>query len=273
MPDGWPDDLPVAELLGADIRVWDDPAVDWHSYDRVVLRSTWDDTDRFDEFVAWCRSVGDRLRNPPDTIAWNADKRYLSDLEVDTVPTHFVAPGHPMPALVGECVIKPSVSAGARDTGRFDHTADDRAQALLTRIHAAGRTAMVQPYLRSVETVGETSLVFFAGALSHALTKRAVLRPNEIAPPVEGELPVAAATLGEGTVVPSTARDDELALALAALSGVTRRFGVPTYARVDLLRGDDGRPQLVELELIEPALYLHRAPGSDARFADAVRAA
>ncbi|HEU4701686.1 MAG TPA: hypothetical protein VFS37_04320 [Conexibacter sp.] len=120
LPHGAPDDVPVAALLGADVRVWDDPAVDWAAYDRVIVRSTWDYMDRLRAFRAWCARVGpDRLRNTPATVAFALDKRYLTELAVPTMPTAFLAPGDPLPQLTGEVVVKPAVSAGARDTGRF----------------------------------------------------------------------------------------------------------------------------------------------------------
>jgi hypothetical protein len=78
VPEGNPDDHPVAELLDAQFEVWDDASVDWASYDRVVVRSVWDYSMRADEFLAWCDAVGtQRLRNRPALIAFNADKRYL----------------------------------------------------------------------------------------------------------------------------------------------------------------------------------------------------
>ena len=86
VPEGNPDDHPVAELLGARFEVWDDASVDWASYDRVVVRSVWDYTTRVDEFLAWCHAVGPaRLRNRPALIAFNTDKRYLESLSVPTV--------------------------------------------------------------------------------------------------------------------------------------------------------------------------------------------
>ena len=99
VPDGSPDDARAAAALGADAVMWNDPAVDWDAYDRVILRSTWDYTFGVDAFLEWCRAVGPgRLRNSADTVAFNADKRYLAELSCPTVPTLFLAPGEPMPA-------------------------------------------------------------------------------------------------------------------------------------------------------------------------------
>ena len=177
-----------------------------------------------------------------------------------------------MPTLDGEVVVKPNVSAGARNTGRFGVALAEEARALVERIHASGRTALVQPYQRSVDSHGETALVFIAGELSHELHKRPVLAPDEVAPVIEGPLAVARAMLDENLVVARAAADDERTLARAIIAEVSERFGVPLYARVDMVREDGGRPVLLELELIEPRLYFEQAPGAAGRFAAAVLA-
>jgi hypothetical protein len=271
--DGSPDDHSAGALLGAEYLVWDDPSVDWDAYDRVILRSVWDYTLRVGEFLEWCRRVGsERLRNGAEIAQFNADKRYLSDLSCPTVPTVFVAPGEPPPVWDRELVVKPSVSAGARNTGRFGAEFAPDAQALLDRIHASGRTALVQPYLRSVDALGETALVFIAGQLSHELHKRPVLAPDEVAPTTRDRLAVAKAMLRADLVVARAAQEDERALARAIIAEISQRFGTPLYARVDLVRDDDGRPVLLELELIEPRLYFAQARGAAERFAAAVLA-
>jgi hypothetical protein len=273
MPEGNPDDHPVAEALGARFEVWDDPGVDWSAYDRVVLRSVWDYTSRAAEFLAWCHSVGpERLRNRPDLVAFNADKRYLESLSAPTVPTRFVAPGAPPPELSGELVVKPTVSAGARSTGRFRPAAHDAARALIEQITAGGRTAMVQPFLKDVDARGEVALVHFGGELSHTLLKRSVLAPDEVAPvAAESPLGVAAAMLEDDLVTAGDAAPAEVALARSVLDELAERFdGVPLYARVDIVRGADGEPVLLELEAVEPHLYLATSPGAAERFARAI---
>jgi hypothetical protein len=275
MPGGNPDDHPVAELLGATFEVWDDPSVDWAAYDRVVLRSVWDYTWRADEFLPWCRAVGpERLRNTPDLVAFNSDKRYLESLPVPTVPTRFVAPGEPVPDLSGEVVVKPTMSAGARDTGRFGPATHDEARALVERITAGGRTAMVQPFLEDVDERGEVALVHFGGELSHVLIKRSVLAPDEVAPvAAESPLGVAAVMLEDDLVTGGEASPDEQALARSVLDELAERFGgVPLYARVDVVRDGDGQPVLLELEAVEPHLYLATSPGAAERFARAIAA-
>ncbi|MGL4178803.1 MAG: hypothetical protein ACRCSN_22330, partial [Dermatophilaceae bacterium] len=114
------------------------------------------------------------------------------------------------------------------------------------RLHAAGRTALVQPLLGSVAEHGEWPLVFLAGRYSHAAGKRVALpRAGEVADLFAAE-----------TVTHSTADAAQVALARTAVDLVVSRFGIPTYARVDLVRDDDGRPCVLELELVEPSLFL-----------------
>ncbi|MGI5321672.1 ATP-grasp domain-containing protein [Actinomadura nitritigenes] len=270
LPEGGDDARMLAAALtglgvAADIAVWDDPAVDWSRYDLVVVRSTWDYTDRRDGFLAWAESLP-RVLNPADVLRWNTDKRYLRDLEaagVPVVPTRWDPDG--IPADWPEYVLKPSVSSGSRDTARWGPGEEDAARAHLRDLRAAGRTVMLQPYLEAVDTAGETALVFLGGEYSHAGRKARVLNPGA---GIEG-----LAGLGEsrGRVTAATATDAELDLAHRVLDAVPGGRDL-LYARVDLIPGPDGDPLLIELELTEPALYLEHAPGSDTRFAKAVAA-
>ncbi|WP_433237829.1 ATP-grasp domain-containing protein [Actinomadura nitritigenes] len=270
LPEGSDDARMLAAALAglgvaADIAVWDDPAVHWSRYDLVVVRSTWDYTDRREEFLAWAESLP-RVLNPADVLRWNTDKRYLRDLEaagVPVVPTRWDPDG--IPADWPEYVLKPSVSSGSRDTARWGPGEEDAARAHLRELRDAGRTVMLQPYLEAVDTAGETALVFLGGEYSHAARKARVLNPGA---GVEG-----LAGLGEtrGKVTATTATDAELDLAHRVLDAVPGGRDL-LYARVDLIPGPGGDPLLIELELTEPALYLEHAPGADARFAKAVAA-
>jgi hypothetical protein len=270
LPDGWPDDHEAARLAGAEYAVWDDPGVDWEAYDRVVLRSVWDYSGRVEEFLGWCAAVGPgRLRNRPDLVAFDADKRYLGGLGVPIPPTTFVGPGDPLPTLEGEVVVKPNVSAGARSTGRFAPATHAEALALIERIRASGRVALVQTYLDEVDRGGETALVFIAGQLSHVLRKRAVLREEGEAPLADGPLQAAAVMLEDDLVVAGEADRAQREFAAEVMAAVTARFDAPLYARVDIAADADGSPVLMELEAIEPNLYLATAPGAAERFARA----
>jgi glutathione synthase/RimK-type ligase-like ATP-grasp enzyme len=266
MPDGDEDDAALPALLEAEFAVWDDPGVDWDAYDVVVVRSTWDYQERRDDFVAWARRVGDRLVNPPDVIAWNTDKRYLAELEAAGLPvvhTQLVTPGAPFADPGGEYVVKPTVSAGSRHTARFAAGEHDRAAALVRDIHATDRTAMVQPYVASVDERGETALLFFDGAFSHAIRKGPILRP--------GADPVADVLFAEEEIRPRDPSSGELAVGERVAGWVAERFGGPlAYARVDVVEDAAGAPVVLEVELAEPSLFFAHAEGSAERYAAAV---
>ena len=250
--------LPALAARGIDAEpvVWSAPA-DWDAYDLVVVRSCWDYTTRREEFLAWAASVP-RLANSAAVLAWNTDKRYLAMLAsagVPVVPTTFVAPGEPYEVPAHEHVVKPTVSAGARDTARFaaGESSLAHAQALLS----AGRDVMVQPYATAVDTDGETAVVTFDGAHSHAAGKAAVLARGAGHP-------------DDVEITARTATGAERALADRVLALVPG--GPLLYARVDLVPGQDGGPLLMELELTEPCLFLATSAGAAGRFADAVAA-
>jgi hypothetical protein len=277
VPDGWPDDHPVVELLRAERAPWDDPDVDWTSYDRVVVRSVYDYAFRHEEFLRWCRRVGkERLRNTPQLLAFNVDKRYLRKLRAPTVPTVYVGPEQPIPRLAGEVVVKPNISAAARDTGRFGPDAYALAIELIARIQGSGRVALVQQYMPSVDRRGERSFVFLGGRLSHVLHKSAVLQPDEVAPIAqEGlgrELQVAQAMLDPSLVTLAQADSDEHALANQVHTEISSRFGTPVLLRVDLVRDLAGAPVVIEIEAIEPLLYLSTQPRAAETFAAAILA-
>ncbi len=267
-------DLPVlrdalaAAGAGADIVFWDDQGVDWAAYDLALIRSTWDYSLRNAEFVAWAERCGKatRLANPAPVVRWNTDKRYLGDLTgagVPVVPTRYLAPGAAADLPEDhEYVIKPTSGAGARYAAR--HTPDRRAEAVrhLVRLHEEGFTAMVQPYVRAIDTRGERALQYFGGRLLHASRKRAVLAPGTA---------FDAAKVAHPGLEPWTPEPAELAVAERALAAVPDAEGL-LYARVDLVDGEDGQPLLMELELVEPNLFLFLHPGSLERVVEAVLA-
>ncbi len=280
MPPQFRDDELLMEQLrlrGADVvrRPWDDPEVDWPSFDLVVGRSVWDYVLRHDEFMEWLDSAGPRLENAPELMRWNSDKHYLGDLAAAGVPvvdTTYVEPGMPPPPIESEIVVKPAISAGGRDTGRFGPRSAEAGAALIEKITSAGGTAMVQPFLASVDLSGETAVVMIDGEVSHVLRKGAILAADEVAPVrSDDDLGVAEVMYDPDLVLAGTADDDELLLAERVIAGIRERFGVtPLYARVDMLRGPGGEPVLLELEAIEPNLYFDQAPGAVGRLADAI---
>ncbi|MGW2613861.1 ATP-grasp domain-containing protein [Streptomyces sp. NPDC001500] len=253
----------------ADGVFWDDADVDWASYDLVVIRSTWDYSWRADEFTAWARKVAavTRLANPAAVVRWNTDKRYLGELAaagVPTVPTRYFAPGEPAELPDGgEYVIKPASGAGARYAARYTPDGHERALGHLSRMHAEGLTAMVQPYLRAIDTGGERALQFFGGRLLHASRKRAVLAPDTA---------FDAEKVAHPGLEPWTPTPAERAVAERALAAVPDAPEL-LYARVDLVDGDDGRLRVMELELVEPNLFLFLHPESTPKVVTAILAA
>ncbi|MHC3472128.1 ATP-grasp domain-containing protein [Streptomyces sp. 7R007] len=267
-------DLPVlldalrAAGAEADRVFWDDPEADWAAYDLAVIRSTWDYSWRAAEFAAWAERCGKltRLANPADVVRWNTDKRYLGDLAaagVPVVPTRYLPPGAAadFPAA-GEYVVKPTSGAGARYAARYRPEEHDSAVRHLARLHDEGFTAMVQPYMRGIDAGGERALQFFGGRLLHASRKRAVL---------ERGVAYDADKVAHPDLEPWTPAPAELAVAERALAAVPEAPEL-LYARVDLVDGDDGQPRVMELELVEPNLFLFLHPGSVPRVTEAILA-
>lgn len=266
------DELAVAPLrdLGWEVEhvPWDRPGVEWEHFEVVCIRSPWDyqaRPRRFLEVLEEIERSGTRLENPVRTARWNLDKRYLRELagrDVPVVPTVWRdgLQAEELEALfdeVGaeEIVLKPVVGANSDHVWRLDRGRARDLRDQLARVYA-GRPLMAQPFVHRILTEGELSLFYFDGALSHAISKTpkaedfrvqeehgGVIRP--IRPPVELR---AAADRAMATL-------DETLL----------------YARADFVStpGGDGY-WLMELELIEPALYFRMDPGAPGRFARAL---
>jgi O-ureido-D-serine cyclo-ligase len=263
------------QTAGCDVQtaVWDDPEVDWASFDAALLRSTWDYAERLPEFLAWIgrASALTRVLNPLPIVNWNTDKHYLAQLAaagVATVDSTFVEPGADARAAIAqflaehaspELVVKPAVGAGSRDAERHPRGAPEPAALHVQRLLETGRSVVLQPYLSRVDRDGETALMYFDGQFSHGVRKEALLPPG------------GATTTGlfaPEKITPRTPADDELELAQQVLTAIP--FEAPLYSRVDLIRDDRGAPRLLELELTEPSLFFAHASGSADRFAAAV---
>jgi hypothetical protein len=275
LPDLDPDDqtlIPAlaARGIAAEPVAWD-AAADWSGYDLAVVRNTWDYAKRRAEFIAWAAAVP-RLANPGPVIAWNTDKRYLKELAaagIPIVPTTWVEPGDDWrPASGGgtdarEIVVKPAVSAGSIDTGRYDLASQgELAVAHVQRLQRAGRLVMIQPYLAAVDTAGETALLYFDGRFSHAIRKGAILTG-----PDEG----IDSLYQTETIEPREPSAAERALAARVLEALPVPAGELLYIRVDLLPGADGEPVVIEVELTEPSLFLCTAEGAADRLAAAIQ--
>jgi glutathione synthase/RimK-type ligase-like ATP-grasp enzyme len=246
---------PALRRQGVEVETpaWSDPRVDWSGYGLVRLSSPWDYHERPEDFRAWLAATAavTNLQNPLPILEWNFDKRYLRELAeagVPTIPTIWAEPGGEAAALeqvaeLGwpEVIIKPAVDLGAMNLVRVRA---DMAERLLARYD---RPVLIQPFLESVARRGETSLVYLGGSFSHALRKL----------PADGDFRVQPLYGGTHERIEPTAAETEVGeRALAAAPGD------PLYARIDLVHSDDGRPLLIELELIEPSLYLDVDAGS-----------
>lgn len=258
--------------IDASAQAWDDPSVDWAGFAGAAIRSTWDYIGRVDEFRRWLTATerSTPVANPPGVVTWNTDKRYLRVLAragVPVVDTVFIPPGsdEPLPTWP-DLVVKPAVSSGARRTGRFGPERGPEAHRLVAAIHDEGNVAMVQPYLRSVDVEGETDVVVFGREPSHAVAKGAILSIDR---PAAEDQSLALLQTVEATLLDSELRTFA-AVAVAAVPGRPDLL----YARVDSAIALDGTRRLMELELVEPYLFLTLAPdpeGAAAAFATATR--
>ena len=264
------EDWPLLRAALADLgidavtAVWNDPGVEWSAFDLVLSSGAWDNIHHAAAFLAWVEDVaaaGVPVRNSPATLRWNIDKRYMRDLEragVPTVPTVWVEPAdgsRDLAALAfpdGEVVVKPAVSGGGYRTARYERHEHDAARAHVRDLVAAGRTAMVQPYEPTVDADGETGLVYLGGTFSHATHKEPMIR--------RGVGPTDS-LIENQVVTAATATAAQLAVAGHALAAAEDLLGPTTYARVDMVETVRG-PALLELELLDPALFLPLHPAA-----------
>ncbi len=248
--------------IAARPAVWDDPAVDWGLFELVVIRLTWDYIFRRDEFLSWVRNLR-LVANPPDILDWNTDKRYLSDLMragVPVIPTRFIGPGDQIELPQEELVVKPTVSAGSIDTSLYGPDETEAAREHVRSLQLEGRTAMVQPYRDDIDEQAETGLVFLGQHFSHAIRKAPMLRKQPRSIPGK---------IREHVVTARSASGAELAVAEAVLDAMPGGRQRLLYARVDLVPGPSG-PELMELEVTEPDLYLALGDGAAQRLAKGI---
>ncbi len=250
--------------------VWDASDNDWNTYQLVVIRSPWDyqlKPEKFLRVLGQIEASSARLENPLSIVGWNLEKTYLRDLHqqgVEIVPTRFadaLAPGEltELFALLetDELVIKPQVGATASGAYRLHQ---DSFVALQEEVEAyyASTPLLVQPFLKHIETEGEYSLFYFNGEYSHAILKTP--KANDFRSQEEHG----------ADIQPIQANDRLQSAGRRALAGLAENL---LYARVDFVRSNSSKGfQLMELELIEPALYFRTDPESPYRFAQAVHA-
>ena len=246
--------------------IWDDPRVDWNAADLVVVRSTWDYVTRRDEFLDWASSV-ERLSNRAGVLTWNTDKRYLLDLGAAGVP---VTPTIVIDDLKelrlphsGRVVVKPSVGAGSKGAARFDVGDTEAIHEHAAALIAEGFLPLLQPYVNSVDSRGETDCVFIDGLFSHAVEKGPMLGGG----PDDPSGLFVAERIHSREVSTS-----ELEVAQGALEAARELHGLEKaflYARVDLVDAAEG-PVVLELELVEPSLFLGWNPEAAENLAAAI---
>ena len=265
------DELAYAPLAALGWRVEAIPwsrKVDWRVYDAVVIRSTWDyikNPEAFLDALGEIERSGTPLFNSLELVRWNLRKTYLRALAAHGVPIVPIVPTiwrerllpNELPHLLAEVgtaevVLKPVVGLNAKGAFRLDaQTARSRADEV--GAYYVDRALMAQPFLSAITTEGEYSLFYFNGEYSHAISKV----PKAADFRVQEE---------HGGLITAVAADDALR---AAGDAALRTLGtVPLYARADFVRANDGRNYwLMELELIEPALYFRTDLGAPERFA------
>lgn len=241
---------------------WDDPAANWASFDGVMIGTAWDYWDRLGPFLETLDTIERQtcLFNPPAIVRWNIHKSYLRDMEqrgARLIPTLWLDHADDTATRAAfdtlgtdDLVLKRQVGAGADGQHRLKRGAP---------IPAMPHPMMAQPFLSAILDEGEISFIFIDGDLSHALVKRAA----------EGDYRIQS-TYG-GTDHPIQPAPADLAAARAILAAIDTPDGAaPLYARVDMLRAEDGGLLLMEVEMVEPFLYPLEGPGLGLRITEAL---
>jgi glutathione synthase/RimK-type ligase-like ATP-grasp enzyme len=260
-------DALVQRQIAVDEISWRNTQVDWNQYGLVVIRSPWDyqhDCCRFLTALKAIESSKATLLNSLKLVQWNVQKTYLRELQsngVHTVPTQWlnnpeVAEISSLFQMLGsdDIVLKPVVGAGAEDAFRLNvHDSPSRLETVAQRFQ--NRIALAQPFVDSVVQYGEISLIFFDGDYCHSVLKT----------PRSGDFRVQEEHGGH--IVPLCPPADVIEFAKRTLAAVPE---ATLYARVDLVFLDDGQPAVMEVELIEPSLYLSYADHAATQFAEAI---
>ncbi|MEQ9402174.1 MAG: hypothetical protein RIM99_01205 [Cyclobacteriaceae bacterium] len=252
------DQLVTKELTRRGLSVkkvaWSDPHFDWTSSRYALFRTTWDYAENFNEFADWlmASSMKTRFINSYDLISWNLDKHYMDDLKnagLNIVETCFIEPKDPRTLKEihketgwTDTVLKPCVSASAKDTFRLSPETIDAHEGIFSEL-IANESMMLQPFQTSVIDRGEISLMLIDGAYTHAVIKKAK----------EGDFRVQD-DFG-GTVDDYEPSKEEIDLALKTVNSYD---SVPLYARVDIINDNHGNPAVTELELIEPEMWFRK---------------
>ncbi len=243
--------------LNVQSAAWNNPAINWKQFDLIVLKSPWDYHDHIDAFQTWIKELQKEnipLLNPPEKILWNSNKKYLLEIaeaQLAIIPTILIPKGQQTDWNyffekwhTRKIIVKPCVSAGAKNTILLPIEELEAMRGQIINLIAA-EDFLVQPYLEEIEQ-GEWSLLFFGGKFSHAILKT----------PKVGDFRVQHSHGG-------SFQETELAERFIAKAGVyVDHFAQGSlYVRVDgIIKANEF--YLMELEMIEPYLYLDEADGA-----------
>ncbi|WP_143960599.1 ATP-grasp domain-containing protein [Litoribacter populi] len=266
------EDSILSELLTAEgfdfkFEVWSDRAVDWSQYTHLVVKSPWDYFDRYVEFTTWCQTIiesGIPVFNNLKTILWNSDKKYLQEIQEKghkIIPTHFLQKNQPIyledvfvEFSTDDLIFKPTISGGAKNTIKLHKGETDAISSNLEEL-VKNEDFLLQPFIPEIVAEGEYSLIFFNNKFSHAVLKS----------PKDGDFRVQHFFGGKITSIqpcPSLMRNAELIIQDFAQDCL--------YARVDGVM-IEGVFYLMELELIEPYLFLFTHPEAKANYIMALK--
>ena len=266
-------------------HAWCDPEVDWSRVACAVFRTTWDYFDRWPAFSAWLESSASKttLLNAPEVLRWNLDKHYLKDLQsegIAVVPTTYVAKGTNMPLLNvmeqqkwTDVVVKPAIAGGAFDTYRVTragavthhspiHPTHENSESLW-RVLLTKQDMLVQPFLFDVIESGEISLIWIEGEVTHGVQKQAKKDDFRVQDDHGG-------TVTPIDPTPELVQTAQDIMAKCMQHCAKRGWDSPLYARVDLMRGDQGTWLVSELEMVEPELWFRFCPAAADRLANAI---
>jgi glutathione synthase/RimK-type ligase-like ATP-grasp enzyme len=291
LPDLDPDDRLTLDIIKSrgyecQVAIWDSPDVDWVRAGVVVLRSTWDYNIKYDKFMEWVDQTAKvaYLFNRPEYIRWNSHKGYLRDLAaagINIVPTNWLDRNSAVDVKTelrnfldretsGKLIVKPAIGLA---TSGVMLVSDDNFAEAVEHVENLNKEfdVMVQPFIASVKDLGEKALVFVNGRYCHAAQKAAF------------QILAAAGHAGERPTEATVAELDLAETTMSAVSELVRKHAnggklsdddmflpPPLYARVDIVRGDKGEPMVIELELVEPSLFMGFYPLDAELFADAI---
>ncbi len=252
--------------LKVDCTYWDDPEYDWSQTKTIVFRTIWDYFERYDEFSLWLDMIKNKTKfiNPKSLIDWNIDKHYLADLEnrgIAIVPTTYVDRGsyRTIESVCDEkkwtdVVIKPAIAGGAFHTHKVQKEERTSFEDLFKKL-VSERDMLIQPFQKTITTLGEASLMVFNGKYTHAILKKAKTGDYRVQDDFGG------------TVYDYTPTPEEISFAEKVFEACDP---MPAYGRADIIWDTNGKILLGELEIIEPELWVRNHPKSAKDFADGI---